>query len=476
MKGFRTTYVLAAVVLVLAGYTFFEYRHAADDLQKSEGERPAFSLKREDIDEIQIAAGGQTTDLHKVDGKWLLTKPVEDLADTPAVEGYLYQVVAQKLKTFQSPEEAKSPDWKQYGLEPPRATVEVGAKGKKESLAVSTKTAFDGNLFVRQGNELLLADAGVTQIADRQASSLRSRRIWRDEGATIERASVESDGGKERFSLIKEKDAWKMEPAPTFSVDGEKVSAWIERVQELMPDEFVKEGVDEKDKAEYLLKKSSLVVKLTYKTKDGKDGSWTLTVGQDKAGDFFLHTNQRPTLYKVKKAGVEKLAVTPSYFRDGKTPFQFPLEQARELKIRTDKLFRTFRKGDAGWTLAEAEKDLELDQDKLVRLIQDIRGLEAQEFLDRSRAPKSKPQIEILGDGGKVLLAVKWGEEYKAKNPWNSGTSLRYVETNVGGHNVLGVPKDKLDRLVDSTIVRKKAPEPAPAGQDGNADHAPVKK
>jgi hypothetical protein len=459
MKSFRATWVFIAVVVGLAGWTFYEYKHASEDLDRDQGERQAFTFKREDLDTLRMTAAGQTAELTRSGDAWKIVKPVDDMAESSAVEGFLYQLLALKLKVFRDDDGSKAADWAKYGLQPPKATIEIGSKGKMQSLAISTKNAFDGSFYVRLGDELLLGDPGLAQIADRPGSSFRSRRLWRDDDANVEHATVELE--KEKYTLVKEKDGWALQPKPSFPLNKDKIGAFIEKIQDFLPSEIVKEGIDDSDKSQYLLKKPFEVITFDYKNKAGKDTQWTLTIGQSRGDEYFVYTNLRPTIYKATKAAAEKLHMPPAAFRDGRTPFQFPVEQAREVRVHMDKFSHTFKKNDSGWALADADnKDLELEQEKLVQLFQNIRNLDALEFAAAGQGIKGPPQIEILGDKG-ILFTLAWGDEYKAKSPWNAGATLRPVKTNLGGKEIAGLPKDKLEKLVDATLVRKKAPAAA---------------
>lgn len=463
MKGFRGTWLLMVLVAALAGYTFWEYRNASREMALEDGERAAFSLKREDIDEVSLTSGGVTSVFKKSGDDWRMVKPTEDMAESSAVEGFLLQALTIRLKNFREDKD-KVADWAKYGLDKPRAALALSGKGKIETVSLSTKNAFDGSFFVRLGDELYLGEAGLASIAERQPSSLRSRRLWRHDNASVTQAAVELNGGSSKYTLSKDGEAWSMQPSPKFKLDAAKIESWIESVQDLLPADVTKETLEEADKTEFLLKKPSLLVTLKGKDKDGKDIDWIVTIGQDRGEEIFLYTNQRPTIYRMNRSGPTKLTVPPEYFRDGHEPFQVPVEQARKVTLRTEKVFRTFSKTDKDWALSDADKDLELDQEKLVQLFQNLHTLEAVEILDKASGVKSPPQIEVAGEGGKPLFTLAWGDDVKPKQPWNAGQSLRAVEVvSRGAKTRVAVAKDKLDKLVDSGLVRKKKTEaPAP--------------
>lgn len=472
MKNFGATWIMALVVAALAGYTFYEYKHAAEDLDRAQGERLAFTLKREDINEITLTSKGETTVLRKDGEQWKVVKPVEDLAENNAIEGYLFQVLVLKLKMFRSAEEGKDTNYAEFGLDKPSSAIELAAGDKRQSLAISSKNAFDGSFYVRQGDEVLLGDTGLAQIAERPAANFRSRHLWRFENATVEQVHVEL--GKDKFSFTRDKDKWTVPDKADFPLDAAKVSAWVEKVQDTLPSEFVKEERTDEDLRAYLLLKPAAVIRLGYKDKDGKAGEWVLTLGQDRAEDVFLYTNQRSTIYKATKAVADALRMPLEYFRDGHPPFQFDVERAREVRIKTAKFTHNFNKTESGWTLQGGPGDLELDQEKLVQLFQKIRNLEASEFSPKPVALKTAPQIEIRGEDGATVFTLAWGDEVKGTSAWNKNTALYRVNTSLHKGTV-HVAKDKLDKLVDESMVRKKI-APLPEKPANKSESKPEKK
>jgi hypothetical protein len=222
-----------------------------------------------------------------------------------------------------------------------------------------------------------------------------------------------------------------------------------------LPSDFVKEGLDDQLRTDGLLTSPSEVITLDYKKKDGTTAKWILTLGQDKGEEVYLYTNQRPTVYKTSKGSIDPVRVDAAYFRDGKAPFQFDVELARTVVIQSEKFHHKFVKTDSGWTVEGT--DLHLDSEKLVQLMTILRSLEAREFIGTSGTGfKKVPQIEVLGDKGKLLFSLAWADEYKAKSRWNSGTRLRYARTSASGET-LGVEASKLDHLIDPALVQKKA-------------------
>lgn len=449
MSSFKSTWAFALVVVLIGAYTFWDYKKSLDLGPTGEHEHRVFFLKMGEVDQIRLTNGEQATLLQKKDGAWQAQEPVTDQGDASSIEGFLFQVLSQKGKVFRSPEESKDTDWAAYGLDKPQHILEIKGKGATETLQVSSKHAFDGSFYIRLKDELLLGDVGLAQLLERSPTSFRSRRIFRESG-DVQNISFEKAGTS--FSLNQADKGWEMRPAPGFDLDAEKIESWVEKIRNVMPTEIVSEELSDQDKRTFLLAKPAITLKVQMKS-DKNPEPWILTVGQDKGGERYLYTNKRSTVYKTSSASLDPVMVEPTRFRDGRKPFQFPLEQARELEIKTKDLRQTFRKQDQNWTLAQPVPGKELNQEKLVELIQELSSLEAQEFLSSGKG-FSQPQLVVKGEGGKVLLSLNWGSEYK---PGSSpqGETFRYVRSNLE-KSVLGLPKQKLDDLIDPGLLVEK--------------------
>jgi hypothetical protein len=456
MKAFRGTALLSIFVVMVAGYTAWEYKKAAQDAgTNTEQEKRLFTIKHEDVQKIKLTRPTETILIQQEAGFWKIKSPVEDTADASSVDALLYSLLNQKGKIFRSEEDMKAPNWAEFGLEPPGNIVEVKDKKSTETLSVSSKNAFDGSFYLRQGSDLLLGDRGLAQAVSKDANAFRLRRLWREGDTPIDSARVEINADiKDKYTLVKKTD-WAMEPAPGFAVDPARIAEWVKHVQALTPSEIVGETLSDEDKKNALLPKPSMILKLHY-----KEGELTITAGQDKSDDVYLYTSARPTVYKAARSALDVIRVPKDYFRDGRKAFHFPVEQAREVMVHHGPFSHTFKKDDAGWKLADgSEKEFTLDQDKLIAFFQNLNALEAQEFQPASAGKGYKPDqhIVVKGDKGQTLLDLSWGDEYKAKRPFNKGMTFRFVKTNLE-KEVMGLQSPKITNLMESTMVTKKAP------------------
>lgn len=439
MKAFRSTGIMVVLVALLAGYTYYEYKNAAEDAEIEKGERRIFHLLRDDLEEINLEVNGTETVIRRDGAGWKVTKPVEDVAEQSAVEGFLYTLLTQKGKEFQ---DEKNPNWASFGLDAAKMKVAIKGKGKTESMLVG-KNAFDGRFYIRVGDDLWMGDIGLAQLLEREPNSFRTRRVYRGpEDVREVEIHLDYAGMKENYALKRtagDKTEWTMTPDPGFPLDSMKIQAWVQKLAGVTGTDFVSEipkGLP------------SMTAKL---------GEWTITFSQDTDGGVYITSNKNPFVYKTAASALTLVRVPRIYFRDGKLPFQFDLEQVREIRV-SGKVNESFVRKDQSWELKRAAADKELDQEKLIQMVQNIKSLEAADFDAPQSAAGEQQQVDMLGAKGEVLFSMNWGGEYKSPRIFNKGQELRVVRIS-GGKIPIGVAKDKLDRLVDSAIIKRKTPE-----------------
>lgn len=454
MKSFRSTFLALVFVGGLVGYSIYEYRKGEVTENKAIGEEKLFSFLKEDVDHVVIKRKDETIEIKRDGDYWQVLQPVQDLAELSAVDGFLHMTLAQKARPLQSSDEAKITNWAEFGLEPAGRVIEISAKGKTEVLQVSSKNAFDGSYYLRMKDQIYLADRGLAQTADRSASTFRSRRLWREEDMSVDSAQVELnyENLKGKFTFKKNGDVWTIEPKPKFVVDSERIVNWIRRVQDLVPIEIVADQIKDGEKRGMLLLKPSLTVSLPNK----KGGLWTIVIGQDKAEDVYLYTNVRDTIYRIQTPALRQVRVDAAFFRDGHTPFLFPLEQAQEVELMKPGFSQKLKRDHEAWSAGEGVK---VDQDKLIGLFQTIRQLDVQEYVDPKAVSGFLPEQNIIvrDAAGKVLLSLAWGGEYKSKLPYGRGLGLTYLRSNLSS-DVIAISKEAMSGLIDPSIVTKPAP------------------
>lgn len=458
-KGFRGTAILGVFVTFLAVYTAWEYKKAQDSVGVAPEEKKIFTLKSEEINKIKITNKDGNLVLERKDGEWQILEPTQDMAEESAVDALLYSLTIQKGKNFRT-DDSKDNGPAEYGLDKPAAVIELSGAGKTENLSISNKNAFDGSYYISQNGETFLGDRGLAHIVTRDLKVLRSRHLWRVGDAEIVNAEVTLNDGKnaDKYMIKKVDGVMQVEPQPKFKVEPKRVIQWLNSLESATAVEWMTDKPTEEDKRNFLLLKPSFNVKIHYKKKDGTEGDWTFTAGQDRAEDVFAYSNVRDAVYKYTRKGLKDVRVGRDYFRDMKAPFKFPVEQAAEIEILQGGFHRKFKKEGSDWKLeGEDAKDYQLNTDKLVSMIQTLTNVEASEFFPPSEAKgfKAGEKVSVRDNKGSILFELSWGDEYKGKKPFNDGMNLRMVKANTES-DAMGIDGMKFKNLIDPTLVSKK--------------------
>lgn len=458
MKKFRSTWIMALLVAAIASFTAWEYRKAQEDGGLAEGERLAFTINPKTITGFKIIRGGEVTEVRKNGDQWQVIKPVGDDGDGPSIDGFIYPLLIQRVRPFAGEDDTPktAEKWAEFGLEPATAVIEVMSADASEMISISSKNAFDGSFYIRQDDQLILGDAGLAQLKERPSTSFRSRYWWREKSANLISIRVQNHDSGQAYKLIRKDKVWEADPAPAYPLDSEKIQEWVDRLKNFTPAEISREQLDDFAKTEFLLAKPSFTIGVEYKKPNDQAAMWIATLGQDKATDVWVYTNLRSTIYKTTVAALENIRLPLSFFRDSSKAFSFPLEQARKVEVREGAFNYTFKKAGEKWVIdGDAQGGAELEEERLVQFIQNVRTMEAGEFPGGVGVGLKDPQVRILNEEGKTIFALSWGDEYKAKEPYNKGAAFRYVKTDQSP-DVMGVASEKLARLLDAKMVKEK--------------------
>lgn len=455
MKKGRGTAIVTALVVLLAGYTYWEYRNAEKHSGDSATERRLFYFVPEDVKDFKLTHGKDEMVIVRDGDQWKMKKPFDDLGDKSAVDAFLYSLMIQRGRTVDADDQTKTVDWGQFGLNPPG--YEIAIHGKvQESLQVSSKNAYDGSYYLNWNGKLMLGDRGLAQVVGRDPSSLRSKRLFREQDVVIKEAqvTVSTDSFKGSYKIVKKGNDWTVEPKPEFLLDENKLETWLAQVHALTGIDVAAEALTDEQKRNLLLLKPSFTVDMKLERKDGKESEFSLTAGQDRGEDVFVYTGQRPTIYKFTKGQLANLRVPEEFFRDGKQPFKFPIDQAHDIRIGGHHIV----KDGSTWKLQDAKPDEELSSVRLQEILEDLAKFEALTYPSAKMAKgfKDEQKIVFRDSQGKVLFDLSWGDEFKAQETWNKGMTFRFVRSNLE-KETMGVNQALLKTLLMPGLIIQRA-------------------
>src|SRR5262245_30107424 len=177
MKRNTLILLLIAAVAGMAAY-FIEGKSGKSRDEEPDKTKPsAFKFNREDVAGITLHRGGQTINLENQNKKWVITQPVNTVADESAVNSLVGDLVSARVERDFAP---AGGDWKQYGLSEPAVKLEVKLKngethrvelGSKDEISLAAYAKVDGS------QKVALVPVNLLNDSDKSLSDLRDRLV-----------------------------------------------------------------------------------------------------------------------------------------------------------------------------------------------------------------------------------------------------------------------------------------------------------
>jgi hypothetical protein len=149
--SYRTTAVLLAVLIVLAGVVYYVQKQPASDQAVASAKQPQIvSFNPSQATKLIITGGGKTTEVDRNGSAWKVSKPQEIDADGSRVDGWVAQIGNLTAdRAIDSPSDLGT-----YGLAQPKLNVEVDlSSGGPVDLAFGDKTPDGADYYVRVPND-----------------------------------------------------------------------------------------------------------------------------------------------------------------------------------------------------------------------------------------------------------------------------------------------------------------------------------
>jgi hypothetical protein len=252
MKRLWSTLALLVVLAGLGAYIYFTGAKPADDANSQP--KLFANLEAAQISDVTVKSetGDQTT-LKKEDDAWKLTAPIA----TPAAETSATGIVnALADMTVVRVVDDNPANLKEYGLDPPRATIDFKTADGKTSgrLLVGDKTATGGNIYVQRGDEkrVVLVGQYYETTLNQSTFELRDKAIVKIDQTKIDGLEITVDN--KSGELTKTEGDWKLVKPYTARADNSAAEGIITRVSGAQmksvaaaapsPDDLKKYGLD----------------------------------------------------------------------------------------------------------------------------------------------------------------------------------------------------------------------------------------
>ncbi len=460
-------------ILLLAGlvaYVYvYEIRGKVGEDTRDAAKDKAIPFERASLRAIRLANDSGALRLEKEGDAWKLTEPLKAGADKDAVEGLLNSLESAKVERRLG----KAEDRKQYGLEPPKAsvTIETSPPDGPRTLLIGESSPIGGSYYalLPGTNDLAVVSSSIGEVTHKEASALRDKSLLSFDPWKVKRFTLER--GRETIRLEKPDDGWVVRQPVEAPADGPTITDLLNALETLRATRFDSEKPLEPDLKRFGL--SPPQARLTL-LQEGWDVEKSVVFGKEvPGGGRYARTIGRDPVLTVPADFWTK--VTTRFFdlrrRDLLGVQQYRVE-AITLARKGHPAITLARDKDQTWTLSGAARG-KLKPDSVDTLLRMVSDLKAVAFDD---SPKETVRAGILK---RPALDLTLQEEADASSGKQKSQHLLISEPDKAGHVLVRdmawrpiavAPADvlkKIDTQVDALLKEaSEAPKPeaSPAG------------
>jgi len=394
--NWRTTFVLAAIVLAVFAYLrFFELKQPSTEEAKRQAQN-VVNFDRSKIDGVVIQNGDDKIEMRRRDNKWRLEMPIKDQADGSLIENLLSDLENwQKDATISAKEiEADKSKLNEYGLNKPKLRVKLLGQDRPPEIFFGKDAALEGKMYVRldDSKETFLAAQTVKKDIEKKPEEFRDRKLTDLSTAQVSRVVLKLPVGE--MELEKRNDHWEISKPLRARGDDQKIADLIAQVTTARIQQFVAD-----DHGDRLAEPRGAI---TLFTKDDKQGQ-LLQIGgiaQKEKDQVYVRSASRGFVYTLPKKIEEVLNTRPDDLRD-----------RHLVRIDTNILDRitidapakgkiVLARKNENWTIA-SHNNVPANSGEIRRLIDTLQNEQVTKFVEdvASNLPKyglDKPQLRLI--------------------------------------------------------------------------------
>ena len=395
----RTTLVLLLLVIGLGVWIkFFESKKPnTEETQRQAGN--VVNFDREKLEGISIQNGEDKIVLKREQGKWRLTEPVNDQADSATVDNLLSDIETWRKEGAVPAKEVSADKGRmtEFGLVQPKLRMQLIGSGAPAEIFFGKDTAFSGTMYVRlaDSKDVFLAAQKVRTDISKKPDEFRDRKLTDLATAQVVRALLRSAAGE--IELTKKDEHWEITKPLQARSDDEKIGDLLAQVTNARVQEFVAD--DKGDLHGYGL--SEPRGSITIYGADDKEGR-TLQIGAvaEKIKDaVYARYMPRSAVYALPKKTEEILSVRPNDLRD-RHLVRLDTNNLDRINIEAAKQPKVVlaRKGQS-WTIA-SRNNQPADGDEVRRLLDALNEQQVSKFVAETASDLAKygldqPQLRL---------------------------------------------------------------------------------
>jgi len=397
--NWRTTFVLAAIVLAVFAYLrFFELKQPSTEEAKRQAQN-VVNFDRTKIDGVVIQNGDDKIEMRRRDNKWRLEMPIKDQADGSLIENLLSDLENwQKDATISAKEiEADKSKLNEYGLNKPKLRVKLLGQDRPPEIFFGKDAALEGKMYVRleDSKETFLAAQTVKKDVEKKPEEFRDRKLTDLSTAQVSQVVLKSPVGE--MELEKRNDHWEILKPLRARGDDQKIADLIAQVTTAQIQQFV--AADQGDLHPFGLAEPRGAITLF--SKDDKQGQ-LLQIGvisQKEKDQVYVRSASRGFVYALPKKIEEVLNTRPDDLRD-RHLVRIDTNILDRITIDIpDKGKIVLARKNENWTIA-SRNNTPANSGEVRRLVDTLQNEQVTKFVEdvASNLPKyglDKPQLKL---------------------------------------------------------------------------------
>ncbi|MBA3831907.1 MAG: DUF4340 domain-containing protein [Chthoniobacterales bacterium] len=354
----RTTLLLLILAVALGVWIKYFESTKPNTAETKRQAGNVISLDREKLEGIVIQNGDERIELHRQNGKWRLTAPVQDQADATAVDNLISDLETwQKFAIIPGKGDPKvdKASLAEFGVIQPKLRLKLLMPDAPPEIRFGKEAALQSQMYVRLGEakDVFIAGQTVRNDIAKKPDDFRDRKLTGLTTAQVTRAVLKSPAGE--IELAKKNEHWELVKPLQARGDDQKIGDLLAQVTNARIEEFVGDGSGDLHTYGLAEPRGSI----TIYGADDKQGE-TLQIGdapERKKDQVFARFLPRQGVYALPKKTGEILTVRPNDLRDrhlvrldGDNLDRIHIQGAGQPEIVLA------RKGEA-WTIASKNSD-----------------------------------------------------------------------------------------------------------------------
>ncbi len=426
-KYVNTLIALTLLALMWAGVTYWDKRKSSEPAKSEAGtsREKLLAVESSHVQSFTIKPReGEAITCRREGGNWTIAEPKKLSADSSVVSGLLNSLTG---ATIDQVVEAKPSNLKDFGLDPPLATLQVltDAKPAQFSLSLGDDTPTSGGVYAQvAGNPRVVTLASYLKTSlVKNLFDLRDKRAVTLSSSEVQRIEVDAKG--KRWTIAKNPEGvWDLVLPPAVRADRFVVEGIVNRLQNATLQSIAAE--DKKDTGKYGFGAPELTVKV-----NGPGVTQTLVVGKKENERYYAINSALDPVFTLDGNFPTEFKKEPGDLRD-KNLFSFSTFDVKRLDVETPGGARTFvRQPQNKWKqTAPAPKDVATA--KVEALLTHLRDLRAESFPSGENMETyglKKPAYRFKAQFGEkneaeTVEAARAGDHVYARRP----TDLRASE------------------------------------------------